>query len=186
MFLVGSFCFLRRIMKACSFFGHRDTPQTEELKQKVRETVERLIVEEGVDTFLFGSRSKFDELCLLVVTILQEKYPNIKRFYIRSHYPNIGKLYKEYLLESYDDTIMPQRVQNAGKASYVERNQEMINASDFCIFYYNPTYLPPKRKLSRRDVNAYQPKSGTRLAWEYASQRRRDGNGITIINLYES
>ena len=38
-------------MKACSFFGHRDTEQTEELKQKVREIVERLIVEEGVDTF---------------------------------------------------------------------------------------------------------------------------------------
>ena len=48
-------------MKACSFFGHRDTPQTAELKQKVRETVEGLIVEEGVDVFLFGSRSKFDE-----------------------------------------------------------------------------------------------------------------------------
>ena len=59
-------------MKACSFFGHRDTPQTEELKQKVRETVERLIV--GVDTFLFGSRSKFDELCHIVVTELKEKY----------------------------------------------------------------------------------------------------------------
>ena len=44
-------------MKACSFFWHRDTSQTEELKQKVRETVERLIVEEGVDTFLFGCRS---------------------------------------------------------------------------------------------------------------------------------
>lgn len=44
-------------MKACSFFGHRDTPQTEELKQKVRETVEQLIVEEKVDAFLFGSRS---------------------------------------------------------------------------------------------------------------------------------
>ena len=61
-------------MKACSFFGHRDTPQTEELKQKMRETVERLIVEEGVDTFLFGSRSKFDELCHIVVTELKEKY----------------------------------------------------------------------------------------------------------------
>ena len=48
-------------MKACSFFGHRDTPQTDELKRKVRKTVERLIVEEGVDTFLFGGRSKFDE-----------------------------------------------------------------------------------------------------------------------------
>ena len=36
-------------MKTCSFFGHRDTPQTDELKQQVRETVEGLIVEEGVD-----------------------------------------------------------------------------------------------------------------------------------------
>ena len=94
-------------MKACSFFGHRDTKQTEELKQKVRETVERLIVEEGVDTFLFGSRSKFDELCLLIVTELKEKHPNIKRVYVRSQYPYIDKLYKAYLLESYDETIIP-------------------------------------------------------------------------------
>ncbi len=65
-------------MKACSFFGHRDTPQTEELKQKVRETVECLIAEEGVDIFLFGSRSSFDELCLFIVTELQVKYPNIR------------------------------------------------------------------------------------------------------------
>ena len=66
-------------MKACSFFGHRDTPQTEQLTQKVRETVERLIVEEGVNTFLFGSRSNFDELCHIVVTELKEKYPHIRR-----------------------------------------------------------------------------------------------------------
>ena len=73
-------------MKACSFFGHRDTPQTEQLKQKVRETVERLIVEEGVNTFLFGSRSNFDELCHIVVTELKEKYPHIRRIaYLCKH-----------------------------------------------------------------------------------------------------
>ena len=66
-------------MKTCSFFGHRDTPQTDELKQQVRETVEGLIVEEGVDVSLFGSRSKFDELCHIVVTELKEKYPYIQR-----------------------------------------------------------------------------------------------------------
>ena len=66
-------------MKACSFFGHRDTHQTAELKQKVRETVEGLIVEEGVDVFLFGRRSKFDEFCHIVVTELKEKYPYIQR-----------------------------------------------------------------------------------------------------------
>ena len=173
-------------MKACSFFGHRDTPQTDELKQKVRETVERLIVEEGVDTFLFGSRSKFDDLCLLIVTELKGKYPNIKRIYVRSQYPYIDKQYKDYLLKSYDDTIIPNRVKNAGKASYVERNQEMINVSSFCVFYYNPCYLPPKRKHSKSDISEYQPKSGTQLAWDYAYQRRLAKSGITITNLYGS
>lgn len=182
-FATALFVFLRGIMKACSFFGHRDTPQTEELKQKVRETVERLIVEEDVDTFLFGSRSKFDELCHIVVTELKEKHPQIKRVYVRSQYPYIDKLYKDYLLESYDDTILPNRVEKAGKASYVERNQEMINASDFCVFYYNPSYLPPKRKNSKRDINEYQPKSGTRLAWEYVNQRKREGYALCCINL---
>ena len=66
-------------MKACSFFGHRDASQTEELKEKVRETVERLIVEEGIDTFLFGSRSKFNKLCHIVVMGLKEKYPYVQR-----------------------------------------------------------------------------------------------------------
>jgi hypothetical protein len=31
-------------------------------------------------------------------------------------------------------TIIPNRVEKAGKASYVERNQEMIDASDFVFF----------------------------------------------------
>ena len=70
-------------MKACSFFGHRDTPQTEELKDKVRETVERLIVEEGVDTFLFGSRSRFDELCHIVVTELKDTYASSGDYLVR-------------------------------------------------------------------------------------------------------
>ena len=171
------------LMKVCSFFGHRDTPQTDELKEKVRETVERLIVEEGVDTFLFGSRSKFDELCLLIVTELKGKYSNIKRIYVRSQYPYIDKQYKDYLLELYDDTILPNRVEKAGKAAYLERNQEMINASVFCVFYYNPCYIPPKRKRSKRDISAYQPKSGTQLAFNYACKKKNKGELKGIFNL---
>ena len=64
-------------MKSCSFFGHRDTEQTEELKQKVRETVERLIVEEVIDTFPLGSRSNFDELCHIV--IIELFYENLAK-----------------------------------------------------------------------------------------------------------
>ena len=79
---------------------------------------------------------------------------------------------------------MPERIENAGVARYVERNQEMINASDYCIFYYNPDYQPPRRKYSKRSVGDYQPKSGTQLAFDYAKQRERGGKAITIINVF--
>jgi hypothetical protein len=63
----------------------------------------------------------------------------------------------------------------------VERNQDMVNASDYCIFYYDPQYQPPKRKYSKRSVGEYQPKSGTQLAWEYANKRRNGGISLILI-----
>lgn len=166
-------------MKTCSFFGHRNTVATPELCEKLRQTVICLIEKESVKRFLFGSASKFDELCLKIVTEIKEEYPELQRVYVRSQYPYIDKPYKKYLLEVYDDTLIPNKIENAGKASYVERHQEMINASDFCVFYYNERYAPPLRKHSKRALTSYQPNSGTRLAYEYAKQKKKE-----IINLY--
>ena len=159
-------------MKACSFFGHRDTEQTEELKQKVREIVERLIVEEGVDTFLFGSRSKFDELCHMVVTELQEKYPNIRRVaYLCKHETAclVGsgmelkrKIEKfagqDIYVSEYEEIKKSDRVNSAGRACYVERNYWMIDDSNFSIFRYC---------VLNRECN-----SGTKLAWEYIGENK--------------
>ena len=61
--------------KTCCFFGHRKISETEELKSKLIEIIEKLIVEKQVDTFLFGSKSRFNSLCLELVTELKEKYP---------------------------------------------------------------------------------------------------------------
>ena len=52
---------------AC-FFGHRTINETSELKSKLVEIIEKLIVDEKVDTFLFGSKSRFNSLCLELVT----------------------------------------------------------------------------------------------------------------------
>ncbi|MBQ8295262.1 MAG: hypothetical protein IJX87_02375 [Clostridia bacterium] len=167
-------------MKTCSFFGHRNIRGSPELCETIRQTVVRLMQENGVKIFLFGSASRFDELCLKIVTEIKAEYPEIQRVYVRSQYPYLEKDYKEYLLESYDDTYMPNRIENAGKASYVERNQEMIDASDFCVFYCDEAYKPPLRKQSRRSLTSYQPKSGTALAYQYAKQKKKE-----IINLYK-
>ena len=157
-------------MKACSFFGHRDTEQTEELKQKVREIVERLIVEEGVDTFLFGSRSKFDELCHMVVTELKEKYPHIQRIaYLCKHESGClvgaGARLKQQIKQTtgrdvyvpeYEDIKKSDRVNSAGRASYVERNYWMIDESKFIIFHLDLTF------------HQYIQNSGAIIAYQYA------------------
>ena len=90
-----------------------------------------------------------------------------------------------YILRDFEDTYVPKGVENAGIARYVERNQAMINASDYCIFYYNPDYLPPRRKYSKRSVGDYQPKSGTAIVFDYAKRRNRVVENLIIINLFD-
>ena len=184
-------------MKACSFFGHRDTPQTEELKQKVRETVERLIVDEGVDTFLFGSRSKFDELCHIVVTELKEKYPHIRRIaYLCKHEAGclVGEdammkqqikqlTGREVYVAEYEEIKKSDRVNSARRASYVKRNCEMINQSNYCIFYYNLRYYALNNKASEQNYGICQQSGGTRIAFEYAYRKISKEEIMQVYNL---
>ncbi len=157
----------------CCFFGHRKIDETEELKKRLCDVIANLIVKEAVNTFLFGSRSEFDELCHETVTQMKVTYPHIKRIYVRAVYKHIGDWYKDYLLESYEDTYYPEHISNSGRASYVERNQDMIDHSKFCVVYYDENYLPPRRKNSKRDLFDYQPKSGTKLAYDYALKKEK-------------
>lgn len=176
----------------CSFFGHRKIEITQKLKQKVKEVIEDLIVNQNVSIFLFGSRSDFDSLCHLIVTQLKEKYPEIKRiaYTCKSEtcvleserekweqiYSNLQK--REVNLLGVEEEFEHKTKYTSGKASYVERNQAMINDSDFCVFYYDENYKPEMRKQSKKSITYYQPKSGTALAYNYAKQKKK-----IIINM---
>ena len=146
----------------CCFIGHREINMTDELKEKLHMIIERLITEESIDTFLFGSKSQFDDLCYDIVTETKKKHPHIKRIFVRAEYPYIDESYKAYLLENYEDTYFPKSVLGAGKASYVKRNCEMIDNSRFCIVYYKEDYTPKSRK------------SGTKIAFTYAEKKKKN------------
>lgn len=169
--------------KVCSFFGHRKIDVTDDLKQRLKDCIENLIIKCNIDTFLFGSKSNFNELCHFVVSELKEKYSNIKRVcytcksegcILESERQKLEKLYsiilnQEVHLFGFEEEFAHKTKYKAGRASYIERNKAMINDSDFCIFYYNGNYVPPTKT-----------NSGTKLAYEYALQKKKK-----VINLFE-
>ena len=166
------------ISMVCCFFGHRKIVRTPELIHILSQITEDLIVKEKVNIFLFGCNSEFDDLCYELVTELMSKYPYIKRIYVRAKFPYISDEYKYHLSEQFEDTYYPEKVFNSGRAAYVMRNQDMIDNSDFCVFYYDENYLPPKRKKSSSDAVMYQPRSGTEIAFKYAVKNKK-----RIINI---
>ncbi|MBE7092174.1 MAG: DUF1273 domain-containing protein [Clostridiales bacterium] len=145
----------------CCFIGHRKISETEDLKIRLWNLIEDLILNQNVCTFLFGSKSGFNSLCEDVLIKAKEKYPHIKRVYVRAEFPHIDEQYKKYLLQFCDDTYFPEKLINAQRSSYIKRNYEMIDKSDFCVFYFNEQHAPTTRK------------SGTKVALDYAIKKNK-------------
>ena len=173
--------------KTCSFFGHRKIDVSDNLTQRIKDCLEYLIVKCNVKNFLFGSKSDFNDLCHLVVSELKVKYSNIKRICytcksegctLEIERQEREKIYSRFLnsnvrLLGFEEEFEHETKHKAGKASYIERNQAMIDDSGYCVFYYDKNYFPEKRKHSKRAFCYYQPKSGTALAHTYAKQKKK-------------
>lgn len=169
--------------KTCSFFGHRTLDTHSNLKQRIKDCVVDLITNSNVEIFLFGSKSSFNDLCHSVVSEVKEKYPNIKRVYytcksetctLEKERQKLEKIYSKILnqeihLLGFEEEFEHKTKYTAGRASYVERNQAMINDSDFCVFFYNKNYVPTTKT-----------NSGTKIAYEYAIKKKKN-----VINLFK-
>ena len=179
--------------KKCCFIGHRKIIETQELKQRLQITIENLITEKNVKTFIFGSRSDFDFLCHKIVSNLMKIHPTIERVIytcksefavLKENKTKIEKLFSDALKQDislcdYEKEIEHKTKYKSGIASYIERNYAMIDDSDYCVFYYDKNYKPPTRKYKKSDIFEYQPNSGTSLAYDYATRKRKE-----IMNIF--
>ncbi len=160
---------------SCCCFGHRKITPSKHLIAATKGILENLILNNGVDTFLFGSKSEFNDLCYALITqFKQTQYPHIQRVYVRAEFPFIRDDYKQYLLEKYEHTYYPARLEKAGRTVYIQRNYEMIDKSDFCVVYYEHTYSPAPENSSITRV------SGTQYAYAYAKRK-----GLCVQNVFE-
>lgn len=178
----------------CCFIGHRKINYSKELEEKLEKIIENLIIEFNVFTFLFGSRSEFNDLCHKVVTKLKEKYPKVRRVMytcksesctLENEREKFEQLISKFIgsnseLLGYEEECEFKTKYVSGRASYIERNQAMINESDYCIFYYDEFYNLPLKKISKQGKSYYKANSGTKLAFNYAKRKNKK-----IINIFE-
>lgn len=171
----------------CSFIGHRNVSDRAKVASLLMTQLISLIETKSVNTFLFGSRSEFDDICHEVVTELRERYPTIERIaytcrsewacmeYEREeHERGFSELmHKAVSLKGYEGEVEFAQKYNAGKASYIERNQAMIDNSDYCIFYFDEDYSPQRTR------------SGTKIAYDYALRKaKKEPQKLKILNIF--
>ncbi len=124
----------------CCFVGPDEIKPADEvcLYAKVNDIVEKLIVEEKVDTFLFETKKGFEGICFTVVMALRLKYPFIQRIGLRLGFPDISTILFCDELNGYDDTYYPGRNLRDGVV-YMGKKDERMELSGFCVIYNEET-----------------------------------------------
>lgn len=153
-----------------AFIGHRKIDDVFSVRNKLRKLVETLIVDYGANTFVFGSKSIFDDICYSVVTSLMYKYDNIRRVYVGAEFGDIDKSYIDYLSFLYEETLFPNSANKKCAALYLKRNEKMIDLCDTAVVYLDDS------SLSYAKAHA---KSCTKYAIRYALRKNK-----TILNVY--
>lgn len=112
-------------MSVCTFFGHRDCPDS--VRGKLREVVERLICEEGVDVFYVGSQGHFDAMVLGVLRELGREYPHIRYGVVLAYLPR-GGVEPEAMYPEGLESVPP-------RYAIARRNDWMLKQADYVVTY---------------------------------------------------
>lgn len=142
-------------MAVCTFFGHRDCPET--IKPYLREVLVDLITNNGVDTFYVGNQGRFDAIVRSVLGELEQTYPEIHYAVVLAYLP--GKK-NEY--DDFSDAILPEGIETVHPRYAIERrNRWLLQRADFVVTYITHSW------------------GG---AAKFAEKAKREGK--TVINLF--
>lgn len=118
-------------MKSCTFFGHRDCPET--IKPKIYTAVVDLIENHGVTMFYVGNQGNFDRMVRSVLKEVTTAYPQVGYAVVLAYMPS-GK--SPNFLEDFSDTMLPEGIEKVPKRYAIPwRNNWMIGHADYVIAY---------------------------------------------------
>lgn len=152
--------------KYCSCFGHRKVEITEKLCTKLNIVFKNLIIKENVRYFYFGGFGEFDELYHKIISNLKIEFPDIYRIFCLSdpRHLQINKRPTWIKDKDYENITYLDLDYDYWYTRIYYRNLEIINRSDFIVFYINHT----------TSSDAYK-------ALQYAKQKKKQ-----IINICDN
>lgn len=116
-------------MAICTFFGHRDCPQT--IEPKLRKVLTDLIIKNSVDYFYVGNQGAFDALVRKILQELAQEYPQLHYAVVLAYVP-----VKKYGNTS--DMLLPDGIESVPPRYAISwRNEWMLHQADFVISYIN-------------------------------------------------
>lgn len=119
-------------MATCTFFGHRDCPES--IKVNLKQEIERLICDQEVDTFYVGTQGSFDRMAYSALKELRNKYSNIKVYRVLAYMPRNDAVLRDNAED--EDTILPEGIERVHpRYAIVLRNNWMIDHSEYVIAY---------------------------------------------------
>ena len=139
----------------CCFFGHKDTPSS--VYEKLEEAVEKIIVEDGVSSFLVGNQGQFDSMALSALRKLKLKYPRINYNVVLAYMPAEKEMWNPY---EYGETMLPEGIESVHPRYAISwRNKWLVNESDVVICYIThgwggaARYVELASKKKKRTIN---------------------------------
>ena len=119
-------------MAACTFFGHRDCPES--IRASLTREIERLICNQQVDTFYVGTQGSFDRMAYNALKELRSKYSHIKVYRVLAYMPRNDAMSNDEVQS--EDTILPEGIERVHpRYAIVWRNNWMIDHSEYIIAY---------------------------------------------------
>ena len=121
-------------MGACTFFGHRDCPET--IKPRLKAVLVDLTTNHDVDMFYVGHQGRFDAFVHSELKKLKQEYPQINYAVVLAYRPG-----KKTEYDDYSDTMLPEGIESVHPHYAISwRNNWMLKQSDYVVTYITRTY----------------------------------------------
>lgn len=121
-------------MKICTFFGHRNCPNT--IKAKLQAVLEDLIIHHRVDTFYVGHQGRFDAIVYHTLQELKKTYAHIRVTVVLAYMPG-----KKTDTTHYENTLLPDGIESTPPRYAISyRNDWMLKKADYVVTYITHSF----------------------------------------------